>query len=170
MEIDQAIHPEASAVREERMTVGLALPPIPAVVHANGPQRPTHAHRRSKPDQRPLQPFGTLETAVNEAPVEANGVAGAKRNSRRDHKDGQRAPRKCKRTEYDGPKQHCAIPQGAPCIPNNRALDRRRLVQIGQRIDFEKIVLLLAHHPVLRFSLMPRRGGSPPPSSPTGKA
>ena len=70
MEIKQAIHPEASAVREERMTVGLALRPIPAVVHANGPQRPTMPTAvRSKPDQRPLQPFGTLETAVNEAPV-----------------------------------------------------------------------------------------------------
>src|ERR1700716_1863394 len=47
MEIKQAIEPEAFPVREERMTIGLALRPIPAVVHANGPQRPTHAHRRS---------------------------------------------------------------------------------------------------------------------------
>ena len=131
MEIEQAIQPEACPVREEWMTIGLALRPIPAVVHANGPQRPTHAYRRTEPDQRPLQPFGTLEAAVNEAPVEADGVAGAKRDTGRDQKDGQGAPRKCKRTEDDGPKQHCAIPQGARRIPNNRALDRRRRVQIG---------------------------------------
>ncbi len=55
----------------------LPLRPVPHVVQADHAQRPRHAHQGAEQDQHALNPPRCRQAAVDQQPVQPDGVPGA---------------------------------------------------------------------------------------------
>jgi hypothetical protein len=106
-------------------------------VESDRPYRAAHADQGSEIDEAPLEPFGAVEAAVDQAAVEADRMAGAQRHAGGEKKDEEGVPGEGEGTEDQRGGQHPAVPQRSAGIPEHLALDRAGGVETGQRIDLE---------------------------------
>ena len=59
-------------MREEVVTRGLALRPVPLIVNAQNCKRPSNTHQHTDVHKRPLEPLLALVDAVDEPPMHAD--------------------------------------------------------------------------------------------------
>jgi hypothetical protein len=74
-------------VLEKIVAVPLPLRPIAKVVRLDHPKRSLHADQRARPNHASLKPFRALEGSMNQAPVEADRVTRAHRESKHCRED-----------------------------------------------------------------------------------
>lgn len=124
VQVPEGVSQESALMGVERMAGRLSLRPVADFVHEDDASRASHPHQHARVDHRILQPAWTLEAAVNQQPMQSDGMSKAQRANREHKRHEDRVPARRYRTADDPCDRHRCEPQRAHGRPDHAPSDR----------------------------------------------